>query len=78
MIVFVVIDAGAKEVDGRQVGSIMDLQGAEFKDGQVKMYRYMDVFPFKWWIVVRDVRELPGVLSMALRQWFAEVVDSGA
>jgi midasin len=78
MIVFVVIDAGAKEVDGRQVGSIMDLQGAEFKDGQVKMYRYMDVFPFKWWVVVRDVRELPGVLSVALRQWFAEVVDTGA
>jgi midasin len=78
MIVFVVVDAGAKEIDGRQVGSIMDLQGAEFKDGQVKMYRYMDVFPFKWWIVVRDMEELPGVLSTALRQWFAEVVETGS
>jgi midasin len=78
MLVFVVVDAGAKEVDGRQVGSIMDLQGAEFTDGQVKMYRYMDVFPFKWWVVVRDVKELPGVLSMALRQWFTEVVDTGS
>ncbi|KIW02392.1 uncharacterized protein PV09_06212 [Verruconis gallopava] len=77
MIVFVVVDSGAKEVDGRQVGSIMDLQGAEFKDGQVRMYKYMDVFPFRWWVVVRDVRELPGVLSLALKQWFAEVVDSG-
>jgi midasin len=29
-------------------------------------------------VVVRDVKELPGVLSMALRQWFTEVVDTGS
>jgi midasin len=29
-------------------------------------------------LIVRDVQELPGVLAGALRQWFAEVVESGA
>jgi midasin len=38
--------------------------------------KYLDTFPFRWWIVVRDVEELPGVLATALRQWFAEVVDT--
>jgi midasin len=38
--------------------------------------KYMDTFPFPWYLVVRDVKELPVVLSTALRQWFTEVVDT--
>jgi midasin len=95
MIVFVVVDAGAREpsaaggnggadlgISGTRKGqSIMDLEKVEFKpdaNGELKVVRhkYMaDIFPFRWWIVVRDVRELPGVLATALRQWFAEVVE---
>lgn len=83
MIVFVVVDAGANvaSADGKKEQSIMDLQTAEFtKDEKGHMQlvrkRYMDTFPFRWWLVVRDVRELPGVLATALRQWFAEVADA--
>jgi midasin len=36
----------------------------------------LDSFPFGYYLVVRDVRELPGVLAGALRQWFAEVVET--
>ncbi|THY35096.1 midasin [Aureobasidium pullulans] len=62
--------------------SILDLQTAEFvKDPNtgemtVKTVKYLDSFPFGYYLVVRDVRELPGVLAGALRQWFAEVVES--
>ena len=86
MIVFVVVDAAARTDDGlgseAQLQSIMDLQTAEFttdESGEMKLLRrrYMDTFPFRWWIVVRGVKELPGVLATALRQWFAEVVDTG-
>ena len=38
--------------------------------------RYLDTFPVGYYLVVRDVLELPGVLAGALRQWFAEVVET--
>jgi midasin len=41
------------------------------------MTKYLDTFPFQYYLIVRDVLELPGVLAGALRQWFAEVVDAG-
>lgn len=83
MIVFVVVDAAANAavMNGKKEQSIMDLQTAEFttdEKGQMQLVRrrYMDTFPFRWWLVVRDVRELPGVLATALRQWFAEIADA--
>lgn len=91
MIVFVVVDSGAQKTGAVGGGkgqaskgqSIVDLQRAEFvKDAngepQLNMVKYLDTFPFKYYLIVRDVQELPGVLAGALRQWFAEVVDSGA
>ncbi|EOD46386.1 putative midasin protein [Neofusicoccum parvum UCRNP2] len=91
MIVFVVVDgagtgpaAAQPAAAGGDVGlvaqekksSVLDLLDVSFVDGKVVKRRYMDTFPFRWYVVVRDVRELPGVLSTALRQWFAEVVDT--
>jgi midasin len=78
MMVFVIMD---KNGTSAKAQSIMDLQTAEFRAGQtgeMKLVRskYMDTFPFKWWLVVRDIKELPVVLSTALRQWFAEVADT--
>jgi len=72
MIVFVIVDALLKG------GSIMDMKQAIFSDaGDIQMKRYLDGFPFPYYLVVGDVRELPGVLAQALRRWFSEVVDSG-
>ena len=73
MIVFVIIDALIK---GQ---SIMNMSQAMFDSdgGGVRIKRYLDGFPFPYYLVVGDVRELPGVLAQALRQWFSEVVESG-
>ena len=76
MIVFVIVDALSKE------DSILDMSQAVFEPdatGETKLQikRYLDGFPFSYYLVVGNVRELPGVLSQALRQWFAEVVESG-
>ncbi|KAF2794635.1 midasin [Melanomma pulvis-pyrius CBS 109.77] len=60
-----------------QKTSILDLQSVEIIDGKVVRWKYMDRFPFGYYLVVRDVRELPNVLAGALRQWFGEVVGSG-
>ncbi|KAI9787974.1 MAG: hypothetical protein M1835_002555 [Candelina submexicana] len=76
MIVFVIVDAL------RKGESIMDMKEARFEpdengDTKLRMKRYLDGFPFSYYLVVKDVRELPNVLAQALRQWFAEVVDAG-
>src|SRR6201996_6360807 len=83
MIVFIVIDPAVRSsgISNGSKQSIMDLQAAEFiKDEsgemQLKMTKYLDTFPFRYYLLVRDVQELPGVLATALRQWFAEVVDT--
>lgn len=76
MIVFIIVDA----VKG---SSILDLSQANFEpdpgsgtgEMKLKMKRYLEGFPFPYYLVVRDVRELPAVLATALKQWFAEVVD---
>ncbi|KAL1955870.1 hypothetical protein VTO42DRAFT_8028 [Malbranchea cinnamomea] len=77
MIVFIIVDAVADESR-----SIMKLTQASFEldesgagDGRWKMKRYLDDFPFPYYLVVRDVQELPSILSLALKQWFAEVVE---
>ncbi len=76
MIVFVIVDALRKEE------SILDMSQAVFEsdaagDTKLKIKRYLDSFPFPYYVVVGNVKELPGVLAQALRQWFAEVVERG-
>lgn len=76
MIVFVIVDAILKEE------SIMDMSQAVFEpdatgETKLKIKRYLDGFPFPYYLVVGDVKELPGVLAQALRQWFSEVAESG-
>lgn len=59
--------------------SILDLQSVEITpEGKVVRWKYMERFPFRYYLVVRDVRELPGVLAGALRQWFGEVAGSAS
>ncbi|KIX05872.1 uncharacterized protein Z518_03845 [Rhinocladiella mackenziei CBS 650.93] len=81
IMVFVIVDASA----GSE--SILDLKQAvfepdlDFADGEgpakmtVRTKRYLDDFPFPYYLVVRDVRDLPRVLASALKGWFASVVD---
>ncbi|CRG88960.1 hypothetical protein PISL3812_05995 [Talaromyces islandicus] len=80
MIVFIILDAA-------KGSSILDLTQASFEpddsamgtgEMKLKMKRYLEGFPFAYYLVVRDVRELPAVLAMALKQWFAEVVDTSS
>lgn len=83
MVVFIVVDAAAGDAQTSHgpKQSILDLQTAEFvKDTsggmQLNMVRYLDTFPFRYYLIVRDVQELPAVLAGALRQWFSEVAET--
>ncbi|KAL8696316.1 MAG: hypothetical protein Q9201_007721, partial [Fulgogasparrea decipioides] len=58
-----------------EAGDIGAVKGAGEK--KLRIRRYLDNFPFQYYVVVGDVRELPGVLAQALRGWFGEVVEGG-
>lgn len=75
MMVFIIVDAlnpGESIVDMNQAAFEADASG----ESKLKIKRYLDDFPFPYYLIVGDVKELPAVLAQALRQWFAEVADA--
>lgn len=63
--VFVIIDSPENK------NTIFDIRMPVFLDGKLTgIDNYMDVFPFSFYIVLKDINCLPNVLSDALRQWF--------
>lgn len=88
MIVFVIVDSNAargnsimdltqavfepEEAAAAAAGLGSSSGGGEMK---LRMKRYLDGFPFPYYVVVREVGDLPGVLAAALKVWFREVVD---
>ncbi|XP_072761011.1 midasin [Anoplolepis gracilipes] len=66
-LVFIVVDNPINK------DSILDIRIPIFEGKKVTFRSYMDNFPFPFYIILRDINTLPGVLSDALRQWF-EVV----
>ncbi|KAK6640348.1 hypothetical protein RUM44_012035 [Polyplax serrata] len=64
-LVFIIIDNPTSK------DSIMDIRMPEFNDGKfVSMKSYMEQFPFPYYLILRDITQLPSTLSGALRQWF--------
>ena len=46
----------------------MDLQEASFEGGEMKFSKYMDSFPFPYYIALRNIEALPRTLANLLRQ----------
>lgn len=58
--------------------SILAMKSVSYSKGangqlELKMDRYLDSFPFEYFVVLRDVEALPEVLSATLRQFFEQV-----
>ncbi|OTA01223.1 hypothetical protein A9Z42_0015340 [Trichoderma parareesei] len=75
MIVFIIMDdTGNKKGD-----SVLELKEAKFvSDGgesRVVIERYLDTFPFQYYLIVHNLEELPSALAGLLRTWFAEVAS---
>ncbi|KAG5981587.1 hypothetical protein E4U55_002764 [Claviceps digitariae] len=83
MIVFIIMDdTGRKKGD-----SVLELKEARFVQGdgagggaaagesRVVIERYLDTFPFQYYLIVHDLEELPTALAGLLRTWFAEVAS---
>ncbi|KAL9108063.1 MAG: hypothetical protein Q9227_007169 [Pyrenula ochraceoflavens] len=73
------MEEGQKAQTPAHETSILDLKRAMFEpdpetgESKLVMKRYLEGFPFPYYVVVREVSELPGVLCEALRGWFREV-----
>merc|ERR1712072_1669413 len=69
LLCFVIVDAE------QQRDSILNVQLTSWRNGQLSMSRWIDAFPFPYYLVLRELRALPQVLSDALRQWFEMLKD---
>lgn len=86
VLIFVIIDAtsGAMSGDTNAKGSssILDMKEATFTDQgdgkgpKLQVKRYMDTFPFNYYLIIRRIEDLPGMLSTALRQWFSQAAEA--
>lgn len=70
--IFVIVEASASSE------SVLDIRAPVFDDlGNLKSIdSYMASFPFPFYIILREVKNLPIVLSDALRQWMELVTSS--
>ncbi|KAH8894978.1 midasin [Thozetella sp. PMI_491] len=70
MVVFIVMDDANKS----KGESVLTLKEAKFTpDGGIVVERYLDSFPFPYYLMVHHLEDLPGALAGLLRTWFAEV-----
>lgn len=53
-----------------QQHSVIQTQSARYIDGKLTFVRYLDDYPFPYYVIVSRAEELPDILSDALRQWF--------
>ncbi|RDB14764.1 Midasin [Hypsizygus marmoreus] len=89
MIVFVIIDSlhtttgnVTSSAGGQQSahqGSILTMDKAEFKnvDGrmELQLQKYLNSFPFEYYVVLRNVEALPEVLASTLKQFFERISE---
>ncbi|KAJ1918233.1 AAA ATPase midasin [Tieghemiomyces parasiticus] len=73
MVLFIVLDNKPANQ------SILELNHVAYEtvDGvqRLRMARYLDSFPFTYYLVLRDIKALPSVLADALRQYFSLVAE---
>nr|XP_043616414.1 midasin-like [Erigeron canadensis] len=58
--------------------SITDVLEASFETGKCRLVKYMDSFPFPFYVILKDIETLPRTLADLLRQWFELMQHSGA
>ena len=63
LLVFIALDSKGKD-------SLLELQTVTFQGGAPQFTKYMDTFPFPYYIVLQDIAMLPQTLANLLRQWF--------
>ena len=68
LIAFIILDNPDK--------SLLDMKSVSFEKGKPKMTKYLDSFPFPYYVVVQESNQLPSTISDLLRQWIEMVSSS--
>ncbi len=51
--------------------AVCDISHVQYAPGgAIKMTKYLETFPFQFYLVLRDLKQLPTILADAIRQWF--------
>jgi midasin len=69
-VVLIIIDQTADPKD-----SIFNTKSIEFHNDKILTKRYLDDFPFPYYIAISDLDTLPEVLCDALKEWF-QIINS--
>ncbi|KAF9810503.1 hypothetical protein IEO21_06898 [Rhodonia placenta] len=83
MVVFIILDSlharSSSDSGNANQNSILSMNQVAYKniDGRLDLHveRYLDSFPFEYYVVLRDVEALPEVLSGTLKQFFERVTE---
>ncbi|KAH8085408.1 midasin [Cristinia sonorae] len=88
MVVFIILDSlhakdsgapGSSGALSAAQNSILSMNQVAYKEVNGKMdlavTRYLDTFPFEYYVVVRDVEALPDVLAGTLKQFFERISE---
>ncbi|KAF8635894.1 hypothetical protein AX15_000074 [Amanita polypyramis BW_CC] len=87
MVVFIIVDslhsttvATSSSSQSISQNSILNMDKAEYKlvDGrmELQLQKYLDSFPFEYYVVLRNVEALPEVLAGTLKQFFERISES--
>eukprot|EP00127_Corallochytrium_limacisporum_P003804 Clim_evm18s153 gene=Clim_evmTU18s153 len=69
MLLLIIIDSQGKE---NPMDGILGREQISFVNGRINRSRLIDSMPFPYYILLRDIKHLPDVLSAALRQWIEQ------
>ncbi|XXG76315.1 hypothetical protein AAC387_Pa08g0684 [Persea americana] len=69
MIAFILLDSPQE--------SIMDLMRVTHRGGKFSVSRYINSFPFPYYVVLKNIESLPRTMADLLRQWFELMQSSG-
>lgn len=70
---FVIID----DLTRNSGKSIVDVKSCVNFGDSIRLENYMDMFPFPFYVLLRQLESMPSIMGDALRQWFELVVGSG-
>ena len=56
--------------DGSRKDSLVNMKEVTFEKGKPVVKRFIEDYPFPYYIILEDMSALPEVLGDALRQWF--------
>lgn len=66
LLVLIVIDS----TGGNEANSILKLQSVTYPGGKIKVVKYLENFPFPYYVILSQLAELPEIVADALRQFF--------